>query len=105
MFKNIQYRNKLDSDTWCITIEDDDFEEDIKIDTYTHANTYDEVFLITIINVYERRKLNVAANILLYFIKYEVRRMSSINIAINYFMKTHGFKKYKEDIEKYMALL
>jgi hypothetical protein len=59
-----------------------------------------------VIDTYEKRKLNVAANLVLALIYLNKDGIYSIEEMIKYNIQhTLKFAKYKKDIEKYMVLL
>ena len=92
MFKKICW--KLGKEAWEIT--DDDFIEM----SFNHRS------FSAIIEVYEKRKLNVAANLVLYF-KSLVMTAWPISQQIENFARIEKelYLKYKEDIDKYILLI
>lgn len=103
MFKSvnlIKFINETDSSLW--NIIDDGFEELIEIFDDNQAGSLHN----QIISVYERRKLNVAANIILLFKFLEKEWCQSIENQIWYqFKYNKNYKKYHNDVEKYLLLI
>jgi hypothetical protein len=89
-------------DDWKLNIIDNDFEEDVVI--HHRELTWGDLGYV-IIDIYQKRNLNVAANFVLYLkhIKeygWEIRDQIKLNIRDNLL-----YKKYETEIEKYLLLL
>lgn len=110
MFKSIEWQmKKFPEETF--TIIDDDFVaviygKDSKNNNGLNGHISDFIDdTNAVIEVYEERKLNVAANLIRFF-NYNLDDDFSINQMIKYnILYNENFHKYKNDLEKYLSLI
>ena len=108
MFKSISYLPNLykynkAEDIYSVEYKliDDDFETVLVVDGAAAGDVE-----VEIINYYEGRGLNVAANFVLYLQYYQKKYSYSISSVVELQEKYNSkFSKYKEDIQKLLLLL
>jgi hypothetical protein len=115
MFQSLEDQNyihknvtsKSFQDKFQYKLVDSDFYE---IEIRTVSSTIEKGWAVAItedlIEVYEKRKLNVAANIVRYFIWHTKKYNSTISQIIEW-NKAHNpkFAKYENDLQKYLCLI
>ncbi len=104
MFQSFEYQKYLGYDAaakewrWQIKIIDSDFEE--------VAVVVEVGVGVAVIDVYEKRNLNVAANLMLAILYISKNYGSPVQQIIEWNKQYNPkFAKYEKDIEKYMVLL
>ena len=107
-FKSIKYETYLgcDADTkehkWQYKLIDSDFEVEVEFGVDVGVE-----IAVAVIDTYEKRKLNVAANLALAFL-YLNKNYDNISIQqiINWNKQYNPkFAQYEKDLEKYMVLI
>jgi hypothetical protein len=85
------------------TIYDTEFEETISSNTMlTHMER-----ILSVINVYEKRKLDVALNIVLYWLYLNRNFGFRMSVCVDWLKDYHTiiYAKYRDDIERYLGML
>jgi hypothetical protein len=105
MFKSIISYDENENDYILFTITDDDFEEDILANCKVKGYRYRGARLQAIIQCYEKRELNVATSLSLFF----KNCFPKVSIYDNCFILKMSlpleYEKYINDINKYLLLM
>jgi hypothetical protein len=102
----IKFIRDTNSVLW--NLVDDDFQELIETVEFSTINSSGEDFQLQnkFIYIYERRKLNVPANIVLYFKFLEKDWFQSVESQIKNNLKYNPlYTKYHNEVEKYLLLI
>jgi len=103
-WKYLDYDSKTDQDRYEITIVDDDFIETVAT---ISAASVSAAYAIALIDIYSRRNLNVAGNLVLYM-QYAEHRWSElvINLQIEEYSKyVPEYSKYHDQVMGYLVFM
>ena len=106
--KYLGYNSKTKEYSYQYKIIDSEFEE-VGVDVGVEVGVAAEVAVavaVAVIDTYEKRNLNVAANLVRAFLYLSKKYGNSVNDIIEYNKKYNPkFAKYENDLQKYLTLL